>query len=174
MADLVPPDPGARVAESAAPVKLFPPSISSATSKINAAAHAAYDAIREFRKEVIHDRIKLCINWLQLHMKDFHTLAVEVVGSKCYHLELCTSDVDVVVILGPGQSSKAWLDQLRLRSEASPVFDRQRGWQRRDCFQTSYLGVPVDIKPIRNNRASDGACRSSDSLKLSGRESRDL
>ena len=173
LADLHTPDP--RVAESAAPVKpapamnMVPQFLRAGSTNINAAAHAAYDAINGFRQEVIEDRIKSCIKWLQLHMGDAlpgSNYTVEVFGSKCYHLELCSSDVDVVVILGPGQSSKTWLEQLRQRTDASPDFNHSRKGQRWDCLQTSYLGVPVDIKPIRNSRASYGACRSSDSLKF--------
>ena len=51
---------------------------------LDAAANDAYDAIFEFRNEVIHGRIKLCMGWLQNHMRDFNTLDVGVFGSKCY------------------------------------------------------------------------------------------
>ena len=173
LSDLVPRDPGGRVDESAAPVNLVPPGIPSATATMNAAAHAAYNTIREFRKVVIHDRVQCCIDWLKIEMCDFHILAVEFFGSKCYNLELVTSDVDLVVILGPGQNPKRWLEQVQMRSASFPAFVSPR-WQPRDTFQTTHLGVPVDIKPIKNTRTIDGACRSTDCLKLSGCESRDL
>ena len=47
-------------------------------SKINAAAHAAYDTIKKFREEMIRPRIKSCVSWLQENMKDFDTHTVEV------------------------------------------------------------------------------------------------
>jgi hypothetical protein len=106
-------------------------------------------------------------------MSDFHTLAVEFFGSKCYNLELVTSDVDLVVILGPGQNTKNWLKQVQMRVASFPAFVLPK-YQPTDTFQATYLGVPVDIKPIKNIRTIDGACRSTDCLKLSGCESRDV
>ena len=87
-------------------------------------------------------------------------------GSKCYHLELCSSDVDVVVILAPGQNCKRWLDQLRERVKASEEFTSKKKGLVWDTFQTEFLGVPVDIKVIKNSRASDFACRSTDTLRF--------
>ena len=133
-------------------------------SKVDAAAHAAYDATSKFREEMIHPRINSCIRWLQKNMKDFETQAVEIFGSRCYHLELCSSDTDIVVILGPGQNVKTWLNQLRRRSDSDPAFKGER-FQMSDTLQTTYMRVPVDIKAVKLNRTSDGACRSSDSLK---------
>ena len=139
MVDLVPPDP--EVAASAAPVKMVPEEIlEKPSSRLNAAARAAYDAIFQFRNVVIHGRIKRCISWLISNMSDFVTHTVDVFGSMCYHLELCTGDIDVVVILGPGQNNKTWLEQLRHRSEASGAFTGKRKWQRHDCLQTEFEG----------------------------------
>ena len=90
-------------------------------------------------------------------------LAVEVFGSRCYHLELCSSDIDIVVVLGPGLNIQSWLDQLRIRTVDVLAFGK--GVPHKDTLQTSYMGVPVDIKVIKNSRTSDAACRLSDSLK---------
>ena len=87
------------------------------------------------------------------------TQSVEVFGSKCYHLQLGSSDADIVVVLAAGQNIKEWLNQLHDRSKASQSFTCFRKYQRFDC---EFLGVAVDIKVIKHNRKSDGACRSSD------------
>ena len=82
----------------------------------DAAAHAVYyDTISKFRKVVIHGHINLCVIELLTDMTDFHTLAVEVFGSKCHNLELCSSDVDIVLVLVPGQKIAKWLNQLQIR-----------------------------------------------------------
>jgi predicted nucleotidyltransferase len=154
-------------------MKLIPPRIPSATSATNEVAYKAYAIITEFRKDSIHTRATHCINWLKNEMSDFHTLAVEFFGSKCYNLELVTSDVDLVVILGPGQNTKNWLKQVQMRVASFPAFVLPK-YQPTDTFQATYLEVPVDIKPIKNIRTIDGACRSTDCLKLSGCESRDV
>ena len=133
-------------------------------SKIDASSHMAYDDISKFRKEMIHPQIKSCISWIQKNMEDFDMLAVEVFGSRCYHLELCSSDIDIVVVLGPGLNIQSWLDQLRIRTVDVLAFGK--GVPHKDTLQTSYMGVPVDIKVIKNSRASDGACRSTDTLRF--------
>ena len=160
------------VAESAAdPQVHFSPHVevvkySAITSypKIDAAAHAAYDAITKFRQEVIQERIQSCSSWIQRNMNDFKILSVEVFGSTCYHLPLCTSDVDMVVILAPRQSKAMFVEIVRKRCNTSPFFDFSR-CNRKDTFQTSYMGMAVDIKPVRLSRESDAACNSSDSLR---------
>ena len=134
--------------------------------QIDAAAHVAYDAIKKFRKEMIHPRIKSCIRWIKQNMHNFEMKFVEVFGSTCYHLELCTSDVDVVAILAPGQNITKWLDQLRIRHDTCTSFNVTRGYQRKDCLQASYMGMLVHIKPVKGRRKTDAACRSSDSLRF--------
>ena len=158
--DLKPP----KVAESAAPCYFHDFTVDERIhSQIDEAAHSAYDSISKFRKEVIHPLMDDCVCWIHENMKDFGMLAVEVFGSKCYLLELCSSDIDIVVVLGPGLNVKSWLDQLRIRTDADPAFGKR--FQRHDTLQTMYMGVPVDIKAVKHNRTSDAACRSTDSLK---------
>ena len=164
LADLVP-----SVAVSAAPGLRVPEEIleKKSSPRLTAAADAAYHAITEFRFKVMENRIKLLLGWLDKNMKDFLNLAVELFGSYKYHLTLCSSDVDVVVTLGPGQSPKNWLEQLQKRvRDNHQLFTFPNTIDRRDCLQTEFLGVPVDIKPIKNNRASDLAMRSSDTLRF--------
>ena len=96
MDDLKPP----KVAESAAPHDFDVDE--RIHSKIDAAARLAYNSISKFRKEMIHPLMRGCMSWIQKSMKDFEMLAVEFFGSRRYHLELCSSDVDIVVALGPG------------------------------------------------------------------------
>ena len=132
-------------------------------SKIDEAAHLAYKSIVKFRKEMIHPLMTHCMSWILESMKDFGILACEVFGSRCYHLELGSSDIDIVVVLGPGQNIKSWLDQLRIRTVAHPAFGKRS--QRRDTLQTMYMGVPVNIKAVKHDRTSDAACRSTDSLQ---------
>ena len=169
LAVLMPPD--ERVAVSAAPVYFhvaFKFGLAADKDAVDEAAHAAYEAIAKFRTEMVDDRISRCSRWIQNNMRSFHTLAVQVFGSKCYYLELCSSDADMVVTLGPGQNPKAWLNQLHYRVAASQSFFtcKRRLKPRDDCLQTEFLGVPVDLKVIKNNRASDAACRSSDTLRF--------
>ena len=77
--------------------------------QIDVAAYAAYDANSKFGHS------NLCISWFQKNMTDFRTLAVEGFGSKCHNLELCSSDIDTVVVLVPGQNITKWLNQLQIR-----------------------------------------------------------
>ena len=79
--------------------------------QIDVAAYAAYDANSKFGHS------NLCISWFQKNMTDFRTLAVEGFGSKCHNLELCSSDIDTVVVLVPGQNITKWLNQLQIRHE---------------------------------------------------------
>ena len=151
------------VAESAA--ESVGLSASTSYPKIDAAARAAYNAIKKFRQEVIQDRIQSCRSWILRNMSDFKILSVEVFGSACYHLELCTSDIDMAVILDKGCNISSFLKQLRARCIKSPSFDADRKTIRRDCLMQSYMGMHVDIKPIRVSRENDQGCRTSDELR---------
>ena len=133
--------------------------------KVDVLASSAHSKIDQFRVEVLGPIIEGCMRWIQLNMREFQFQSVELFGSKCYHLQLCSSDADIIVILPPGKNSKSWLDQLCGRIEASRSFTSNiKRYARFDCAQTEFLGVPVDIKVIKNNRARDGACRSTDIL----------
>ena len=112
------------------------------SSPLNAAAHAAYEAITQFRKKEVHSRIKCCISWLQNHMREFRTLSVDHFGSYSYHLELCSSDADVVVMLANGESTTRWLNQLAHLTTDTRIFTGKKSqWlQRLDCLQTEFLG----------------------------------
>ena len=128
-------------------------------------ADAAFISISTYRKDVIHPRIKFLMNWLQHNMKNFRTRSVAVFGSKSFHLELSSSDVNVAVVLGPGESSQTWLKQLQQRTMVSDAFQLSKKHFLADCLHTVYMGVPVTMKAIRNTRTSDGACRMSDCLR---------
>ena len=155
--DVAPP----QVAASAA-VEVFP--WVERNAKISAAATHAYDAIQVFRRGIVQNRIESCKSWIQKNMNDFRMMSIEVFGSAVYHLELCSSDVDIVAILHNGQNTKMWLTQLQARVRASPSFQKTTGGMAFGTLQTTYMGLPVDIKPIKS-RSGDNACRSSDSLK---------
>ena len=132
--------------------------------RVAESAARAYEAIVNFRETKIHGLMKSCIIWLEEHMANFKTVRISVFGSVRYNLELCSSDVDIVVILGPGQNSSKWLAQLAEHAESSTCFDYKRRFQLPDCLQTKFQGMSVDIKPIHNDRKNDFAIRTTDCL----------
>ena len=97
----------------------------------------------------------------------FEILSCSTFGSHCYGLPLATSDFDIAVVLAAGQNPRKFTERFREMSWASPEFTCTQRRVRSDCHQTEFQHLPVDVKPIKRTRASDGACRSTDVLKFS-------
>ena len=68
-----------------------------------------------FRREVVGPCIASCEAWTEKHMTEagFEILGCCTVGSDCYGLELATSDVDIAVVLAPGENKRRFLDKFR-------------------------------------------------------------
>ena len=136
-------------------------------SKVEAVS-TAYKGLANFRRGVVDPIIARCLAWIEKHLNEagFKILSCSTFGSHCYGLELGTSDVDIAVVLAPGQNKERFVEEFRALSIASPKFTCRRRCQRDDCHQTEFQGLPVDVKPIKETRASDSACRSTDMLKF--------
>ena len=96
----------------------------------------------------------------------FEILSCSTLGSHCYGLPLATSDFDIAVVLAAGQNPRKFTERFREMSHASPEFTCTQRRVRSDCHQTEFQHLPVDVKPIKRTRASDGACRSTNVLKF--------
>ena len=97
--------------------------------------------------------------------EEFPNSAMETFGSYSYQCHLPCSDIDIVVILGPGQSPPKFLCRLATWVASGGPFTAQRRYNQDDCLQTEFMHMPVDIKPIKHSRTSDLMCRSTDCLR---------
>ena len=120
----------------------------------------AYEGLVNFRWEVVDPCLARCEARIEKRMSEagFSITGSRAFGSHCYGLEFATSDVDIAVVLAPGENSGRFIETFRERSKASPEFIANKTSHRSDCHQTEFQGLPVDVKPMKGTRASDGAC----------------
>ena len=140
-----------------------------ATPAMFSAVSRAYQWLVDFARGNDH-RVKTCCDWIGLEMPGagFAIRSCSTFGSHCYSLELATSNLDVVVTLAPWANKANFLKRFRELAAASPDFTAGREYrrERNDSHHTEFLGLPVDVKPIKEMRKSDDQCRSTDLLKF--------
>ena len=132
---------------------------------VNQKAENAAQSMRTFIAWQEEEVTRPCVDWLNENLASWAPRSIALFGSHSYGLPLPSSDFDLAVVLGAGRGAKAFLQDLAAQAKVSNQFSRAQLGVMTTC-QPKCRGVWVDIKPVRASRSADGACQSSDLMKL--------
>ena len=110
--------------------------------------------------------VEPCCAWLREELASWTPMSVSMFGSGSYYLELPSSDFDVCVMLHAGRNTNDFMKHLKKLCNESPLFTCTSGPGDTDTYMTKFMSVWVDIRLVKCSRAMDGACQSSDRMKL--------